>query len=243
MIEIIEVIERSVQGKTRPFICRGSDDAIYFVKGRDAGKRSLICEWICGCLARELTLPLPAFEIAYVSPALLRGPETLQLSDLGAGPVFASKQRRGTEFTWQTVGAVSRTLRQDVLLFDWWIKNGDRCFSERGGNPNLFWTPDSGELIVIDHNVALDETVQAENFLTDHVFRDDADAVFGDMVIRAEYTQRLLSAMSHWDTILADIPEEWRYLDADFLDPVAFDWDGAYALLMAFESEAFWTTQ
>ena len=49
-IQIVEIIGRSTQGITRPFICRGEDGHIYFVKGRGAGKRSLICEWIAGNL-------------------------------------------------------------------------------------------------------------------------------------------------------------------------------------------------
>ncbi|ROO35214.1 HipA family kinase [Salinisphaera orenii] len=241
MIEIVEVIDRSVQGKTRPFICRGSDDAIYFVKGRDAGRRSLICEWICGCLARELELPVPDFRIAHVPAQLLNGPARLELADLGSGPVFASKQRRANELTWESAQSVPSQTKQDVLLFDWWIKNGDRYFTEQGGNPNLFWAPDQQELIVIDHNVALDDTVESRDFLAYHIFRREAETVFGDMVTRTEYTRKLIAAMANWDKILGDIPDEWRYLDADYLDPVPFDFADAFALLMAFESEAFWT--
>lgn len=39
-IDIDEVIGRSEQGKTRPFICRGCDGHLYYVKGRDAGRCS-----------------------------------------------------------------------------------------------------------------------------------------------------------------------------------------------------------
>lgn len=240
MLEIIEVIERSTQGKTKPFICRGNDDATYFVKGRDAGKSSLICEWICGCLARHWQLPIPDFEIAYVPPQLIQGPKTLELPDLGHGPVFASKRRSGTELNWQTAHSVPWKIRQDVLLFDWWIKNGDRTLTEQGGNPNLFWAPDAQDLVVIDHNIALDATVTSADFFVDHVFRDQAPAVFDDLVTRAEYTKQMTAAMAHWDAILESIPDEWRYLDAAQLDPVAFDWSAARALLTAFESDDFW---
>lgn len=41
-IQIVEVLGRSIQGITRPFICRGEDDRTYFVKGQGAGRRSLI---------------------------------------------------------------------------------------------------------------------------------------------------------------------------------------------------------
>ncbi|MGB7756538.1 MAG: HipA family kinase [Salinisphaera sp.] len=240
MLEIVEVIERSTQGKTRPFICRGDDDAVYFVKGCDAGKRSLICEWICGCLARHWQLPIPDFEIAYVPPQLMSGPKTLELSDLGSGPVFASKRRRGTELSWHSAQTVPPKMKQDVLLFDWWIKNGDRTLTAHGGNPNLFWAPDAQELVVIDHNVAIDATVTSDNFFIDHVFCDQASAVVDDLVTRAEYTRRMNAAMARWDAIIESIPDEWRYLDTEQLDPVAFDWSAAYALLTAFESNDFW---
>ncbi|MEW5824691.1 MAG: HipA family kinase [Pseudomonadota bacterium] len=36
----VEIIDRSEQGMTRPFICRGEDGFVYFVKGRGAARRS-----------------------------------------------------------------------------------------------------------------------------------------------------------------------------------------------------------
>ena len=62
-VQIIEVIRRSDQGLTRPFICRGDDDEVYFVKGLDAGRRSLICEWIAGRLGVALGLPVAPLKI------------------------------------------------------------------------------------------------------------------------------------------------------------------------------------
>ena len=50
IVQIVEIIGRATQGVTKPFICRGEDEEIYFVKGRGAGKRSLICEWVVGNL-------------------------------------------------------------------------------------------------------------------------------------------------------------------------------------------------
>ena len=43
-VRIVEVIGRSVQGITRPFICRGDDGQQYFVKGNGAGRRAFIAE-------------------------------------------------------------------------------------------------------------------------------------------------------------------------------------------------------
>ncbi|WP_409527298.1 HipA family kinase [Rhizobium sp. BK591] len=49
-IEIEEVLRRSDQGVTRPYICRGADGKLYYVKGKDAGYESLVKEWIAGTL-------------------------------------------------------------------------------------------------------------------------------------------------------------------------------------------------
>ncbi len=70
-IEIVEVLRRSNQGLTRLFICRGDDGNTYFVKGRDAGRRNQVCEWITGRLAVLLRLPVAPFEIVVVPEELL----------------------------------------------------------------------------------------------------------------------------------------------------------------------------
>lgn len=41
-VVIEEVLGRSTQGVTEPFICRGDDGETYYVKGYGAGRRSLI---------------------------------------------------------------------------------------------------------------------------------------------------------------------------------------------------------
>lgn len=46
-LTIVEVLERSVQGRTEPYVCRGDDGEVYFAKGRSATRRGLIAEWLC----------------------------------------------------------------------------------------------------------------------------------------------------------------------------------------------------
>ena len=87
-IQIVEILKRSEQGMTRPFICRCEDDRLYYVKGRGAGPRSLLCEWLAGHLANALDLPVPEFVIAQASKELVDlFPDG---GDLGALPAFAS---------------------------------------------------------------------------------------------------------------------------------------------------------
>jgi hypothetical protein len=56
---LTEIIDRSEQGVTRPFICRCDDGNIYYVKGAYAGRPALIAEWPCGRIAREMDLTIP----------------------------------------------------------------------------------------------------------------------------------------------------------------------------------------
>lgn len=71
MPEVIEVIRRSEQGITRPFICRCDDEQIYFVKGRGSGRESQVYEWLAGNLGLQLGLPLATFDIVVTPPAIL----------------------------------------------------------------------------------------------------------------------------------------------------------------------------
>ncbi len=80
-VQIIEVIRRSEQGVTQPYICRGDNDKIYFVKGIGAGRRSQICEWVAGNLGLVLGLPIAPFDIVEVPEELMELNFTLDLSD------------------------------------------------------------------------------------------------------------------------------------------------------------------
>lgn len=90
-IEIDEVLRRSDQGVTEPYICRGADDKLYFVKGRGAGYDSLVKEWIAGQLALRLGLPIPRFCIVAVPYELYEAGRDGALRDLGAGLLFGSE--------------------------------------------------------------------------------------------------------------------------------------------------------
>lgn len=243
-LEVVEIVRRSQQGMTRPFLCRCDDDALYFVKGRDAGRKSLVSEWIAGQLALALDLPIAPFAIAQVPPALVSIPEPgLELADLGAGPAFASQRCEAMEINAGAIQQVPSGLRRDVLAFDWWIQNSDRYLTENGGNPNLFWEPAAGQLVVIDHNQAFDDCFAPDTFLDYHVFRDAADALFGDMLQRQAYAQRFAQVLAtSWPAIVETLPEEWFYLDQDMLDPVAFDVEDFRALLARCQHNDFWCT-
>lgn len=239
-VEIIEVLRRSDQGITRPFICRGDDGETYFVKGVDAGRRSQICEWVAGRLAVLLGLPLAPFEIVDVPEELLELNIGLDLAGLGVGPAFGSLERQVTELTVSAVEQVPQDLQQDVLVFDWWVRNADRCLGEHGGNPNLLWDPGSRKLVVIDHNQAFDFRADREDFYNHHVFSAQLRELSGDFFRRTEYNDKFSSALKSWSQIIAEIPVTWWYVDQEMTVPVDFDAEAVYKLLNGFENEEFW---
>lgn len=239
-VQIVEVIRRSEQGVTKPFICRGDDGHVYFVKGRGAGRRSLICEWIAGKLGLGIGLPIAPFSIVDVPEELLEFGTGLDLTDLGSGAAFGSMGQDVMELNAAGVHDVPVAIQRDVLAFDWWIRNGDRMLTEHGGNPNLFWDPGAGELVVIDHNQAFDPAFDREHFLDFHVFSQQVPSVFGDMVRRREYNHRFSVALEAWDEIRHSLPAEWFFADPEMTVPVDFDLDAAYGLLSRHEAPDFW---
>lgn len=242
MITIEEVEGRSSQGVLRPFLCRCDDGKRYFVKGRGAGRSSLIAEFLAGSIGRSLGLPIPPFEIVQVPEVLIHASAVSGIHELGSGLAFASERLPFVqEFGATTYRRVPQVLRQQVLLFDWWIRNQDRSFRGTDGNPNLLWNEDQKSLVVIDHNLAFDETFDASVFWEVHVFADERDA-FLDLVFRAEQCTRMETAISAFAAALQQIPEEWRYQDTLQTIECDFDFVKAEAMLLAFRTDAFWNT-
>ena len=96
-VNIVEIISRSTQGITRPFLCRGDDNWLYYVKGHGAGRQALISEWIAGHLGKRLGLPIPDFKQAVIPAELIRLSAREEIADLGAGTGFASQLIQNTD--------------------------------------------------------------------------------------------------------------------------------------------------
>lgn len=201
---IEEVLDRARQGVTEPFICRGDDGLVYFVKGRSAGRRSLVCEWVSAQLATAFGLPVARYVLAEVPQPLVAFKARADIHDLGSGVVFASGQvAHAQELTMTTRDLVPHVVARDVLVFDWWIRNDDRALTPLGGNVNLLWQPRppvaanaiaSSGLVVIDHNLAFDAAFSVKNFCSSHVFATDLAGAFSDFVLRGSYRERLAQA-------------------------------------------------
>ena len=240
-IIIEEVLGRAKQGVTEPFICRGDDGMIYFVKGRGAGRRSQICEWVAAQLATAVGLPIAEYALAEVPEELVDAQAFPDIQQLGAGVVFASRELpHPQELTATTRDLVPANTATDILVFDWWLHNEDRHLTERGGNPNLLWDMQGEELVVIDHNQAFDRDFDPSNFLESHVFASYWNRIFSDHLERERYRTRLKAVLSKLPAIRATIPDSWWYVDDGVRADVS--WDEIEACLQRCRLEDFWNT-
>ncbi|EIU5252073.1 TPA: hypothetical protein L4623_005700 [Pseudomonas aeruginosa] len=240
-VTAVEVIRQSEQGvSVRPFLVRGDDGNRYFVKGlHRAGGPSLISEVIAAELGGCLGLPIPDWRIMDIPQALIDFSPIDNIHDLSGGPAFASLQiENASELMWAGVQKIPVELRRKVLVFDWWVQNGDRSLGENGGNVNLL-LDSQGNLVVIDHNAAFDATLTAEQFGTYHVFRDQLSHLH-DLVTRQEYGRSLDAALMHWDRISALLPVEWIYRDRDEIDETIPTLRQRLETLHQFRDECFW---
>lgn len=237
-VQITEIMRRSKQGITQPFICRADDGNIYFVKGTGAGRRSQVYEWVCGMLAINMELPIAPFKKIYVPRELVVG--NLEYSDLKSGLAFGSQKQMIMELNYEGISQVPDELQIMVLAFDWWIKNEDRTLTESGGNPNLFWNPTDSELVVIDHNQAFDQNFSADNFRNNHVFNRKNTSLFSDALYREEYKRKFQLALNYWDEICSGIPEEWYYSDPEMTVVADFNIENIFNILNRCNDDSLW---
>jgi hypothetical protein len=251
-LNIIEVMSRSEQGRTQPYICRGDDGMVYFVKGRIATRHGLINEWLCANLALAFGLPIAPFGIATVPHELMEADISGFLSDLGEGAVFVSQRVEGTELTHSQAAKVQVATQNDVLMFDWWVRNQDRCLTQHGGNVNLLWaharthtealgTSQAAGLTVIDHNLAFDATFSKTQFCKGHVFAPQLPTIFSNFLTRQSYAERYASALSAvWDSACGKLPQEWFYIDDEQTLPTNFPFEQIKQSLDAANHPDFW---
>ena len=210
MLQIAEIISRSEQGVTRPFICRADDGGLYYVKGAGAGRKALIAEWIAGNLARHVGLPVPPFALAEVPAALLRHSAREDLAEFGSAPVFASRAVLfAEELRFEHVRRIPGKQQAWALIFDCWVLNGDRTLSEDGGNPNVLWTPGDGRMHLIDHNLAFEDE-SLPTLKGGHVFC--AARSVWDNTFRTMADERMRSAIHEVPGWWNEMPEEWLEL-------------------------------
>jgi hypothetical protein len=215
MIRIIEIGEFAWQGKTEPIFCQGDDGFEYVVKGRHAGYRALIAEWVANRLGQMIGLPIPEIAQMQVEPSVFDyGADKGKLSKLGRGIVFGSRKVLNVDELRATdIKRIGIELRAKVLAFDWWIANSDRIFVQGRGNPNLLWAEDDARLVVIDHNLAF-LPAEMGDFWCNHAFRD-AKSLWSTS-FQKSLGDEFRDALSHLQVIWNEIPEEWTEFETEF---------------------------
>jgi hypothetical protein len=71
LLEVEELQEKATQGRTQPWLCRLSDDQLYYIKGPQATTKGLINEAVCAFLGKAFGLNVPAHYPAYLPAQLL----------------------------------------------------------------------------------------------------------------------------------------------------------------------------
>ena len=201
----------SDQGVSQPYQCYDENGVLRWCKGNHTGLRSLMSEWVCARIARELGLPVPACDILRLDPALFQdwircqGARLPQLVTEANPFVFASTNVEDSK----DVIDIERDLHCDdpgllarICLFDELIRNGDRT----DDNTNLL---SNAGVHVIDHNNAFDPSFDPDAFAREHVLRRfRAKAASEDVeAFRAEMRRVVTEAFL--DEIWTEMPEEW----------------------------------
>lgn len=209
-VAISEIVKRSEQGVTLPFLCRSANGAGWFVKGLvGAGAESLRAEWIGGKLAKALRLPIPTFAVVEVDELLVEMSAVEGVAELGRRYAFGSQAVAGAqEITFTQAISLPLELRARVLLFDWWIRNQDRMLNALGGNPNLLTTgSEPPEPWLIDHHNAFDREFDAASFWSTHVFA--AARSLWSPAWRRKETKRLSTAAAKLGEMWDSLPAAW----------------------------------
>lgn len=239
-VAIQEIIGRSSQGVSRPFQCRSADGRLWFVKSRiNCGTQGLRAEWIGGTLARELALPVAAFEQVEIDPGLIAMSAVETVAELGSGPGFGSQAVAfAEEITFSQAINLPLEMRAKILLFDLWIQNEDRILTGLGGNPNLLVSsPD--QLWLIDHHAAFDLEFDRARFWKNHIFRD-CRSIWSE-AWRARQAPRLEQAAKRLGAIWDGIPAEWAEPQWEVSPTCGLERDRiAEILLSPINDPAFW---
>ncbi|OQX13492.1 MAG: hypothetical protein BWK73_11965 [Thiothrix lacustris] len=186
--QITQIIRRTDQGATRPFVCRADDGYVYYVKGHSASTGERIREWMGTHLAQAFG-------------------ETTR--DLGKGYAVGSRQVQPvSELRYDDIPLIPSSTQQAILVFDYWVQNEDRTLSALGGNPNLLLNKATSELFAIDYNLILPTAFDAALFWQTHVFRDALKQPIGQAQQQV-FERNMQRALSQWSQAWQQLPDDW----------------------------------
>ncbi len=237
MIEIIETIRRMDQGATEPYLCKADDGKQYVIKGASANGLGCAHEWVIGSLGKSIGLPIPDFKLALINEELLEYDKDLK-EHVGTGTVFASEYvPHLQEITYADLESREddKELLFKLFVFDYWVRNEDRCLTEKGGNPNLFIDQGNNLIVVLDHNLGFDPDFDMESFCKLHVGVNSWKQL-KNLYMKFEMSKDISCALKKLDTITNQLPIDWFSLSTkkcDFVDDVKL-------VLSLYEEDSFW---
>lgn len=220
-LEITEIRNNTSQGQTEPFMCSAADNRNYVVKGKSTCVDGCIKEWMGAKLAIAFGLPVPPFNLVKV-PASLLAIHTEAAAGLGSDPAFASQYVPfSSELKYESIAKINKKLRQNIVMFDAWVRNEDRTLTQYGGNPNLIWSENI--LYVIDHNLIFDKDFCTNRFLATHVFKDEIPEILHDFLMRREYEKKMQTVLNIWPSAWDTLPIQWCEQNEEYglFDPEA----------------------
>ena len=219
MEKIKSILKVSDQGMSRPFLCKDERDAVRWCKGSHTGVRSLIAEWMCARIARQLGLPVPDFAIMRLDLALFRNwretstPDAPDIVTESNPYVFASLNADGCKDVMEPdveLRHIDKTLLAKIYIFDELVHNTDRT----DYNSNLLV---NGTVYIIDHNNAFDAGFSPDGFAAEHVLRTFKDAITESEKNLFRRSAAELASGPFLDEAWSELPEEWADIGNEVL--------------------------
>lgn len=211
MLHIESILKISEQGISRPFLCRDEFGGVRWCKGSHTGFRSLVSEWICARLAREIGLPIPDFKIFRLDCTgfnLWRKTQNIEVPNLvtEANPfVFGSLNVENCKDVIDPCVDLGHIAPKDlgaVYWFDKLIHNTDRT----DYNSNLLV---NGSIYIIDHNNAFDSAFTEAEFNEEHLLRNYRSALSTSEVDALKERVRELAQGKFLDQAWNEMPSVW----------------------------------
>lgn len=132
-IRPIKFIRPMSRGSSRPQLILFSDGRHYVVKFKNnaiQGTRALVNEYVAGKLAQLLHLPVPYFQVVYISRSFIMANPNLHRHRFEPGQQFASCLISGAKSHLNKLPPRSKILNAQqlagILVFDQWVSNVDR---------------------------------------------------------------------------------------------------------------------
>lgn len=236
MLQIEEVLYQINQGMSGPYLCKADDGNKYIVKGRYSGRKSQICELLGWHLAQAFGLPVPPYQLLEMGEDLYEELPA-NLKGIGQGVSFGSLEVPGARWCEPSdLGYAREEFRRDLLIFDYWVLNEDRC----SYNSNLLFRDSDKSFHVIDHNRIFEFGTGEGEILENHVFACERAKVGLDLMHQAELGARLANALPAWQDACDNLPPEWLWANDEMDVPVDFDIAQAHTALLRFNNPNFW---